>query len=54
MLTEAELRQEAEDHEFNAAFDDVAERFSGEFSPCWKCGAMAIDPVEHCPGIEEG
>jgi len=34
--------------EFNARYDDIAERFSGEFRQCVICGMPTIDPYEHC------
>jgi hypothetical protein len=42
--------REDREYEFNAAFDSVSERFAGEFSPCWNCGALTVDAGGHCEG----
>ena len=41
----AEVEMQAE---YNAQFDDKAERFSGEFSKCPICGTMTVDAGGHC------
>jgi hypothetical protein len=53
-LSPLELEAEALEHEFGARFDDVHERFAGEFLPCPICGVGTIDPFEHCPLPPEG
>jgi hypothetical protein len=45
-------RRDDEDREYeaNSRYDDVSERFSGEFSPCPVCGVMTVDAEGHCEG----